>query len=64
MYPRLLSYLDSIRQFDSEIGRSERRIITLQGDREIEYRDVYKFISTCGEAGFSTIQFIVAKKEK
>ncbi len=62
IYPRIITYLDSIRKFDSEVGRSERRIVTVQGDRTIEYRHIYKFISTCGEAGFSTIQFIVEKK--
>jgi biopolymer transport protein ExbD len=62
LFPRLIAYLDSIRQYDSEVGRSERRIITVQGDKNIQYQDVYKFISTCGEAGFSVIQFIVRKE--
>lgn len=62
MFPGLIAFLDSVKSFDAEIGRSERRIITVQGDKNIQYKDVYKFISTCGEAGFATIQFIVSKK--
>jgi biopolymer transport protein ExbD len=61
-YPSLQVYLDSIKAVDLEVGRSERSIITVQGDRNLKYKTIYKFISTCGEAGFSTIQFIIAQK--
>jgi len=58
----LIAYLDSAKSVDKRLGRSERAIITLQGDRIMPYGHLYKFISSCGEAGFSTIQFIVTKQ--
>jgi len=59
---RLIVYLDSAKAVDKKLGRTERAIITLQGDRNTSYSYLYKFISSCGEAGFSTIQFIVTKR--
>ena len=62
IFEHLKSYLDSERQLDKELGRKQREIITIQGDKNIQYRHLFKFITTCGQAGFSTIQFIVEKE--
>ena len=62
VFEHLKSHLDSERRLDIELGRKQREIITLQGDKKIQYRHLFKFITTCGEAGFSTIQFIVEKE--
>ncbi len=63
MFEHLITFLDSAKQVDRRLGRTEREIITLQGDKNIPYGYLYKFISSCGEAGFSTIQFIVEKED-
>ena len=62
LFYNVISYLDSAKAMDRTLGRPEREIITLQGDKNTPYNHLYKFITSCGEAGFSTIQFIVEKE--
>ncbi|MBC8205312.1 biopolymer transporter ExbD [bacterium] len=64
MFENLNDFLDSTRAMDMELGRETRSKVTLQADKAIPYKYIYKFITTCGESGFTTIQFIVAKEGK
>ena len=63
LFNHVIVFLDSAKAIDRRLGRKEREIITLQGDKNTPYGHLYKFISSCGEAGFSTIQFIVKKED-
>lgn len=63
LFDHVILFLDSAKAMDRKLGRKQREIITLQGDKNTPYGHLYKFISSCGEAGFSTIQFIVEKED-
>ena len=63
IFTGLTTFLDSIRTQNRVLGRAGESIVTLQGDNEIKYKYIYKFIQSCGYSGFGTIQFIVEKKE-
>ena len=62
IFNQLKNYLERERALDLDLKRPLRDIVTLQGDKSVQYRHLSKFIQTCGEAGFSTIQFIVEKE--
>ena len=64
MYDQVVTILDSIRNEDRLLGREIRTIVTLQGDREIPYKHLYKFITSCANSEFETIQFVVEKASK
>lgn len=62
LFDNIIAFLDSAKAMDRTLGRSEREIVTLQGDKQTPYNHLYKFITSCGEAGYATIQFIVEKE--
>lgn len=62
LFNNIIAFLDSAKAMDRTLGRPEREIVTLQGDKNTPYNHLYKFITSCGEAGFATIQFIVEKE--
>ena len=62
IFDGVVGYLDSIRQEDRVLGRKLRSIVTLQGDREIPYKYLYKFITSAAESEFQTVQFVVEKE--
>jgi len=62
LFDNIIAFLDSAKSMDRILGRPEREIVTLQGDKNTPYSHLYKFITSCGEAGFATIQFIVEKE--
>ncbi len=64
MFDSLVSMLDSIRAEDRLLGRELRTTVTLQGDREIPYKHLYKFITSCANSEFEKIQFVVEKAKK
>ena len=60
----LSSYLHSVQERNRHLGREEKRVLTIQGDRLIPYRWVLKVIDTCSGAGFEKIDFVVYKESK
>jgi len=62
LFTGLTDYLDKKQEQDVLLKREIHRIVTLQGDRAIKYKFIFKFIQSCGYSGFETIQFIVEKK--
>jgi biopolymer transport protein ExbD len=63
VFTQLTAFLDSLRGQDEALGRKAETIVTLQGDSQIKYKYIYKFIQSCGYSGFGTVQFIVEKKK-
>lgn len=62
--PNLYSYLSQVQARNRELGREEKRVLTIQGDRTIPYRWILKIINTCSAAGFDKIDFVVYKESK
>lgn len=61
LFTGLTDYLDNKQEQDELLKREISRIVTLQGDKYIPYKYIFKFIQSCGYSGFETIQFIVEK---
>jgi biopolymer transport protein ExbD len=61
MFDNIVFYLDSAREEDKLLGRELSKIVTLQGDKQIPYKYLYKFITSCANSSFETIQFVVEK---
>lgn len=60
----LYAYLSQVQQRNRELGREEKRVLTIQGDRTTPYRWILKIINTCSAAGFEKIDFVVYKESK
>jgi len=62
--PQLLAFLHQAQERSRQLGREEKRTLTVQGDKTIPYRWVLKVINTCSNAGFDKIDFVVLKDSK
>ncbi len=62
--PNLYTYLNQVQARNRELGREEKRVLTIQGDRNIPYRWILKIINTCSAAGFEKVDFVVYKESK
>lgn len=60
----LYAYLAQVQERNRYLGRAEKRILTIQGDKSIPYRWILKVINTCSNAGFEKIDFVVYKESK
>lgn len=60
----LYGYLSSVQERNRHLGREEKRVLTIQGDKTIPYRWILKVINTCSVAGFEKIDFVVYKESK
>ncbi|TKJ42206.1 hypothetical protein CEE37_00580 [candidate division LCP-89 bacterium B3_LCP] len=60
----LSTYLSNVQERNRYLGREEKRVLTIQGDKSIPYRWVLKVIDTCSGAGFEKIDFVVYKESK
>ena len=62
--PNLYAYLTQVQARNRELGREEKRVLTIQGDKTTPYRWILKIINTCSAAGFEEIDFVVYKESK
>jgi biopolymer transport protein ExbD len=62
--PSLSSFLEKVQERTRSLGREDKTIITVQGDKTIPYRWVLKIINTCSNAGFDKVDFVVQKESK
>ena len=60
----LYAYLTMVQERNRHLGREEKRVLTIQGDKTIPYRWILKVINTCSAAGFEKIDFVVYKESK
>ncbi|MBU0517913.1 biopolymer transporter ExbD [bacterium] len=60
----LYAYLSTVQARNRELGREEKRVLTIQGDRGTPYRWILKIINTCSTAGFEEVDFVVYKESK
>ena len=60
----LYAYLSQVQERNRYLGREEKRVLTIQGDKTIPYRWILKIINTCSAAGFEKIDFVVYKESK
>jgi len=60
----LYAYLSNVQARNRELGREEKRVLTIQGDRSTPYRWILKIINTCSAAGFEQVDFVVYKESK
>lgn len=60
----LYAYLTRVQERNRYLGREEKRVLTIQGDKTIPYRWILKIINTCSAAGFEKIDFVVYKESK
>jgi biopolymer transport protein ExbD len=60
----LYAYLSMVQERNRHLGREEKRVLTVQGDKSIPYRWILKIINTCSSAGFDKIDFVVYKESK
>lgn len=60
----LSAYLHMIQERNRHLGRAEKRVLTIQGDKTVPYRWILKIIDTCSGAGFEKIDFVVFKESK
>ncbi|HEX7344763.1 MAG TPA: biopolymer transporter ExbD, partial [bacterium] len=57
--PMLSDFLNRAQERSRQLGREEKRTLTVQGDKTIPYRWVLKVINTCSNSGFDKIDFVV-----
>lgn len=62
--PKLFAYLSQVQDRNRQLGRDEKRTLTIQGDKTTPYRWILKVINTCSNAGFEKIDFVVFKESK
>ena len=62
--PNLYNYLYKVQKRNRFLGREEKRVITIQGDKSIPYRWILKVIDTCSGVGFEKIDLVVYKESK
>jgi biopolymer transport protein ExbD len=60
----LSAYLHKVQERNRYLGRAEKRVLTIQGDKTTPYRWILKIIDTCSGAGFEKIDFVVYKESK
>ncbi len=60
----LYAYLSQVQARNRELGREEKTVLTIQGDKTTPYRWILKIINTCSAAGFEKIDFVVYKESK
>lgn len=60
----LSAYLHMVQERNRHLGRAEKRVLTIQGDKSVPYRWILKIIDTCSGAGFEKIDFVVFKESK
>ncbi len=60
--PSLESYLVAQREFKEKAGVPFKGEVTIQCDKDVEYKWLLKVINTCGQTEYSTLDFVVIQE--